>query len=86
MERQLVCPTGQQTGREREGSVFAEHYFTAQTQERSLGTRSGKKKLRWLTGHIKRVDWPRLGQTNLLKMRAVTGHSLCDSGQSTPPV
>lgn len=32
------------------------------------------EKRRWLTGHIKRVDWPRLGQTNLLKMRAATGH------------
>lgn len=44
------------------------------------------EKRRWLTGYIERADWPRPGQTNLLKRRAVTGRSLCDSGQCTPPV
>lgn len=43
-----MCPTGQQTGREREGSVLGEHCFPAQTQERSLGTRSGKKVANWV--------------------------------------
>lgn len=83
-ERQSMCPTGQQTGREREGSVLGEHCFPAQTQERSLWAQGQGR--RWPTGYIERADWPRPGQTNLLKRRAVTGRSLCDSGQCTPPV